>query len=342
MAEAIFIFNSTSTIIQCQKDDLMKDICQNFLTKADKKIDECYFLYDGNKINYNLTFNEQINEVDKASGKMKILAFSNESINYNIDKKIVTSKEIICPECGENCLLNINDYKITLYECKNRHKLNNILLQEYNNTQNVDQSKIICDNCKDVNKSISYDNKFYLCVSCKQNLCPLCKTTHNAQHKIIDYEKKNYLCNIHNEKYSSYCVKCKSNLCMYCESKHENHSKIIYYKNIFPKIEIVKNQINELRIKIDNFNEKIKEITDKLNDISKNLEIYYNINYNTTKNYEEKNINYQLLKNTNEFINNNYKILDGINKVINHNEIIVLPEILIIIIDKQFLLFGLN
>ena len=190
MAEAIFIFNSTPTSIQCQKDDLMKDICQNFLTKVDKTFDECYFLYDGNKIDYNLTFNEQINEIDKASGKMKIVSFLNESPNNNLEKKIVTSKDIICPECGEICLININDYKITLYECKNGHKLNDILLEEYNNTQNIDLSKIICNNCKDVNKSNSYNNIFYICLSCKQNLCPLCKSTHNKKHNIIDYEKK--------------------------------------------------------------------------------------------------------------------------------------------------------
>ena len=209
MAEAIFIFNTIPTNIQCQKEDLMKEICQKFLTKMDKKIDDFYFLYAGNKINLNLTFNEQINEIDKASSKMKILAFPNESINNNIDKKIVKSKDIICPECGEICLINISDYNIILYQCKNGHKLNNILLEEFDNTQNIDQSKIICNNCKDVNKSNSYNNKFFICVSCKQNLCPLCKSAHNEEHDIMDYEKKNYLCNIHNEKYSSYCSKFK-------------------------------------------------------------------------------------------------------------------------------------
>ena len=95
MAQAIFIFNTTSTIIQCQREDLMKDICQKFLIKVDKKIEDCYFLYNGNKINYNLAFNEQINEVDKASGQMKILAFLNEDINSDINKKQQEKKAFV-------------------------------------------------------------------------------------------------------------------------------------------------------------------------------------------------------------------------------------------------------
>ena len=39
-------------------------------------------------------------------------------------------KEIICPTCGENCRIDIKDFKIKLYGCKNNHEINNILLEE--------------------------------------------------------------------------------------------------------------------------------------------------------------------------------------------------------------------
>ena len=36
--------------------------------------------------------------------------------------------------------------KKNLFDCKNNHNINNILLNEYEN--NIDISKIICNNCK--------------------------------------------------------------------------------------------------------------------------------------------------------------------------------------------------
>ena len=66
----------------------------------------------------------------------------------DIQKNLIKSNEIICPECYENILLNIKDYKINLYNCKNNHKFNNILLTEFDGYLNLDISKIICHICK--------------------------------------------------------------------------------------------------------------------------------------------------------------------------------------------------
>ena len=65
------------------------------------------------------------------------------------------------------------------------------------------------------------------------NLCPLCILNHDKKHDIIDYEQKNYLCEIHNENFNSYCKKCKKNLCIQCENSHFNHD-IIQYSKILP------------------------------------------------------------------------------------------------------------
>ena len=46
----------------------------------------------------------------------------------------IESKTIICPTCHEDALINIKDYKITLFNCKNRHINENILLNEFNQT----------------------------------------------------------------------------------------------------------------------------------------------------------------------------------------------------------------
>ena len=71
-------------------------------------------------------------------------------INKNNDdnKEELISKDIICPECKENILLDFENYKINLKGCKNNHKINNILFKEFEETQKIDISQIICDICK--------------------------------------------------------------------------------------------------------------------------------------------------------------------------------------------------
>jgi len=141
----------------------------------------------------------------------KIRNIMNIVVNENNDPirkdNIKESKEIICPKCNENILIKIDEYKIYLFNCKNNHEKNNILLNEYEN--NIDISKIICNNCKIKNKSNTDNNEFYRCNTCKINICPLCKSSHNKEHIIINYDNKNYICEIHNKEYVKYCKDCK-------------------------------------------------------------------------------------------------------------------------------------
>ena len=44
--------------------------------------------------------------------------------------------------------MKIKDYKISLFECKNGHKIDNLSFDEFEKTQNIDLSKIICNICK--------------------------------------------------------------------------------------------------------------------------------------------------------------------------------------------------
>ena len=162
MAEVEFIYNGVKTIIQCKVNDKMKDICQKFKEKV--KINNnmnIFYSYDG-KVGFNeeLTFEEIANREDKRRNKMNIFIYDNQTVINN--KDIVKSKNIICPECKENIKMDIIDYKINLYECINGHKIENILLNEFEETQNIDLLNIICDICKKNNKSISYNNIFFI------------------------------------------------------------------------------------------------------------------------------------------------------------------------------------
>ena len=59
---------------------------------------------------------------------------------------------------------------------------------------------------------------------------------HNKEHNFI----KNYIWEIHNEKYSSYCIKCNKNICSYCKDEHKEH-EITNYENILPNKNDVQN-----------------------------------------------------------------------------------------------------
>ena len=156
MANIIFTFNGVETLIQCKIDEKMKDVFKRFSTKIQFDINSLFFLYNGDKIDENLTFNELANKLDKQNGKMNILVYEKGTIIPNISDGNVKSKEIICPKCNENCFIKFQDYKIILFGCKNNHNNDYILLNAFEKSQNINELKIICNNCNN-NKFKSYD-----------------------------------------------------------------------------------------------------------------------------------------------------------------------------------------
>ena len=140
----------------------------------------------------------------------------------------------------QEIFINIENYKINLYNCKNNHTRNNISFEEFENIEKIDLSKIKCDNCKLKNMSNSYNNDFYMCNTCNVKLCLICKSYHNREHIFIHYKDKNYKCRIHNEKFIKYCKECKNNICIVCEKSHKNHNIINYKKYLFNKEQILK------------------------------------------------------------------------------------------------------
>ena len=232
-----------------------------------------------NKINEELKL-EEINNKDNEIKIKETKILVNNVNDKNIENKEILkqSKDIICPECGEICLIDIKDYKIILNNCKKNHKRENILFDEYDNLQKINELYIFCDICKK-NKNEIYNNQLYKCCKCKIIICSLCKSKHNKEHRLIDYELKNYLCNKHGERYISFCKDCNANLCDLCEIEHnknnKNHNSL--YLNKLINNENKNKNINELRIKIDNLKFEINDIIIKFNIIKDNMDIYYNI-----------------------------------------------------------------
>ena len=200
MNQLTFIFNNEKISIYCSEKEKIKKALQQFCGKISKNLDSLYFLYSGNILNDKLTIEEIAKPQDKERKKMEILAFTKEGKSEN--NSFSQSEQIICPKCGELAKISINDYRIKIDNCKNNHSEKDILLNEFFKTQYIDESKIICDKCKEKNKNNSFNKEFYFCVKCKIKLCPLCKNYHDKNHYIIEYNLKDFICFEHEDKFS--------------------------------------------------------------------------------------------------------------------------------------------
>ena len=64
MAEVFFNLKGFETKVQWNRNDKMKEIKNKFLVKTLNEDNTLYFLYNEDKINEELTFQQQVNELD--------------------------------------------------------------------------------------------------------------------------------------------------------------------------------------------------------------------------------------------------------------------------------------
>ena len=322
MAKVEFKYGNGITIIQCNENSLMRDICNSFSNKAKLELDKIYFIYSSSNLNKELTFSQCANPIDKQRKEMTVLVYDIDQNNSNVGENFVKSKEVICPTCGGNSQIKINNYNISLFNCKLKHKASNLTLDKFDRSQLVDESKIICDKCKEKNKFSAYNHIFYICSTCNQNLCPLCQKSHLKEHQnIIKYEQKNYICKSHNEIYNSYCEQCKVDLCVFCEGDHETHS-VVYYGKILPKKSEIQDNLNNLKESIVKFKIETEKIIKIFNEMNYKLDKYYQICSNIiNNNIEVRNRNYSTLYNIKIINNSNFNKIKDLEVIINEEDI---------------------
>ena len=310
--EIIFSFKGIEVIIECDVKEKIIDAYNKFLSKIQTDISQLDFIYNGNKINEKQSFDKIASSIDK---KRNIINISIEEVNKNniIIENSLNSKEIVCPQCNENIILKIKDYKLFLSDCKNGHKIDNLFFNEYEKERYISSTKIKCECCqRNANKINNYE--LYKCLNCKIYLCPSCKSNHFKNHKCINYEEAKYTCEEHNKKYIEYCNKCKQNICKLCISDHNNHD-IIYFEDIIKsKINVKKRKI-EIKKNLDILNHNIKEINKILNNVKNNLDIYYQLVDTIYDNYSNSNKNYQSLRNIYELEEYNKSIMFDIETI---------------------------
>ena len=317
MVSIEFQFNGIPFQIQINPELPFKEAINKYLQKSSINPDSICFLGNGKNINPEQTIINQMSELNKKNNKMKVLVYSLKEKDDDNKEVIVKSKDIICPKGQEPCRIKLDDYKIKLIECSQNHVTENIKISEFKNTQNINISNIICDKCKSKNKGNTPNNEFYICLTCHQNLCLLCRSYHDKKHNIIDYDNKNYVCSKHNEPLIKYCKDCFTNYCFSCDEEHQGHDTISLL-DLKPNITESNNRLSELKKEIDIFNNEVKNIINKLNELIKSIDIYYEINKDLLNNYEMKNRNYQILQNLKE-INDNNLIFTSIKKINNMN-----------------------
>ena len=313
MLEIEFIHDDVKSIIKCQENENINNIYEKLTKKMLIKPDSLNFIYNNEKISDNLSIKQIIKNEDKYSNKMKII------VNKINSEKIQKSKRnlIICPQCGKSINIKFKDYKISLFDCKNGHKFDEILLEEFPNNQKIKkESNLKCKNCKDKN---NIKKTYYRCYQCQKYLCQDCYSIHNQTHNITFYDKMDYVCSIHGEKLCSFCKTCKLNICSLCLKGHKNHD-VVYFNDIIPSKELIIKNKTRLKETIDLFNTNIKEIINILNKVIQNIEQYYKIYNSIINNIENNEINYEILNNLKEVLNNN-SIQKDIDIINNQNNI---------------------
>ena len=87
MPKIRFNFKGMETIMQCNNEEKMEEICKRYAQIINLDIDNLIFIYSGNIINIELKYKEQINEEDKIRNEINILVYEN-------NKTIINKKEI--------------------------------------------------------------------------------------------------------------------------------------------------------------------------------------------------------------------------------------------------------
>ena len=321
MNKVEFTYNDDKYFVQCNAEDKIKDVIFKFMNKVGKQRKNMVFLYNGLIINEELTFNQCANRLDKSRNNMNVIAFESQGANEDPVKK-KKSNYIICPQCKESAYLSIKDFKISITDCKEKHKTENLELKELGETQMIDQSKIYCDKCHTL-KSDTIDNKFFICNTCKMNLCPRCCDEHDNTHKnsIIDYEDNQFFCKAHYIGYSHYCKDCKKDLCPLCLQEHEEHY-IIAYQSIMRELNIKKDEeLKDIKEKIYQLKTIINGMVYQLNNLNKNLNIYFEIYDNIISSYDINKINYCLIQNINNMKKYNKNFIGNLTEMIKDNNL---------------------
>ena len=144
MAKVIFTYNGYETIIQCLKGDKMKDICNKCASKLNVNINSLLFIYGGNQVNLELTFEGQASSFDKVRNQMNILVYDSEQQDEN---------RLKCPKCGE--VIHLDKFEALIIFNSNQNDMLNELKNEIETIKNINDINKIKNKIKVINLIIN-------------------------------------------------------------------------------------------------------------------------------------------------------------------------------------------
>ena len=254
---------------------------------------EIEFDYKGSKNTIKCNKGDKMKDIFKKYGmkagidiKSKGFIFNNEILTEEL-----TLDKTFSPEDIQNNLISIK--VMPLNEIDKNKKLSNkkpnLPIQNKDNKDNNNPSKAVQSHTSTIDNNSQATSTF------------------NTN------KKDKYICDTHQNNYSSYCNDCKKDICLFCEKSHNNH-EIISFGKLIPDIDKCKNNLIELKNNLEQFKKNIKKAIEKLNEIINkiidNCESNYKTGNNIISNFDIKNLNFNLLHNINEindknnFINN--------------------------------------
>ena len=155
MANPTVTFNleQIEITVQCLKTETMRTIIQRFETKIQQSADSYMYLYSGNQVNLDLTFEQQANHLDRENNQMKILVYKTESNGF---KCPYCAKKIKLGEDLDDIIKAYNNLKETINGIKSM--LENIIKTSINNPIN-NQLKVINISLDKINEDIKKNNE---------------------------------------------------------------------------------------------------------------------------------------------------------------------------------------
>ena len=251
----IIFFDTIKEKIKCNEQEYFGEILKKLINDKKYNIKDLVFYLNGKRFIYDNKL--KLKDIKKNRyNEIKLIGFFFKN-NF---------KYIFCPKCKEElnlkneCIINIEKYKISFQECLKEHKTSNFYLEDANNKQILNKYYITnADNKCRVHK---YDFCSY-CTKCKSNLCYLCEKSHEHPNTNLFYYSKNI------QKYDD------------------------YINNLSLEIEQYKSKINILK-------EQFEMIKNMLTNIVNNIEIFYNINKTILNGYSINKNNYFILKNASQ------------------------------------------
>lgn len=174
MSRITFIYHHNSYKMIIKENNSINHILNEYASLLNENINDFLFLYKGKNLilgqnSINLTKN--VNVI--------IMVFKRKKYNNGIN-------DIICPDCKNLAFLNIKDDKNIEIDCHYHHKHAYSSMNEFMNTQIIDETRYKCGKCQN-NKNLYKDKNFYIC-SCGKFICQLCFKNHFEieSHKLIE------------------------------------------------------------------------------------------------------------------------------------------------------------